>query len=63
MNGLNRSSLVWGAVFCVIGLAFLLEEVGVWQVRLSVLLPTLLVAGGLVLAASAVLPDRPEARR
>lgn len=57
MTGWNRSSLAWGAVFCTVGLAYLLEEVGVWEVQLGVLLPLLLVVGGVVLAVSALLPD------
>lgn len=56
MSRLNRSALAWGAVFLTIGLAFLLEEFGVWQVRFGVLVPVLLVIAGTILVVSAALP-------
>jgi cytochrome c oxidase subunit IV len=62
MNRLDRPSLVWGAVFCTVGLAYLLQELGVWDVRLGVIVPLLLIVAGLALALSAALP-RTAARR
>ena len=49
---LDRSALVWGAVFTMVGVAFLLQEAGVWQVRAEVLLPVLLIVAGVVLVLS-----------
>lgn len=49
---LDRSALVWGAVFTVLGGTFLLEEAGVWSVRAGVLVPVLLIVAGLVLVLS-----------
>ena len=49
-GGLDRSALVWGLLFTVVGLTYLLQALDVWQVRGEVLLPVLLiVAGGAVL--------------
>jgi cytochrome c oxidase subunit IV len=49
-RGLDRGSLVWGLLFTVVGLTYLLQALGVWEVRGEVLLPILLiVAGGAVL--------------
>jgi cytochrome c oxidase subunit IV len=50
-RGIDRSALVWGLLFTVVGLTYLLQALGVWDVRGEVLLPVLLiVAGGAVLA-------------
>ncbi len=49
-GGLDRAALVWGAVFTLLGAAFLLQELGVWQVRAGVFLPALLIVAGVVLA-------------
>ena len=49
-RGIDRSALVWGLLFTVVGLTYLLQALGVWDVRGEVLLPILLiVAGGAVL--------------
>jgi hypothetical protein len=56
VNRLDRAALAWGAVFCTLGVAFLLEEAGVWQVRLGVLVPLLLIIAGVVVALSAASP-------
>ena len=53
---LDRPALTWGAVFCALGAAFLLEDLVVWQVHLGVLLPLLLIVAGIVLALSAAFP-------
>lgn len=44
---IDRSSLVWGGLFIVTGASFLLQALGVWEVRADVLLPVLLIVGGL----------------
>lgn len=54
----HRSSLVFGPVFLVLGLAYVLDDLGVLEVRLPVIGPVLLIAAGLALAASAI-GDRP----
>jgi hypothetical protein len=61
VNGstLDRSALVWGAVFAVIGVAFLLQEAGVWVVRASVFLPAVLIIAGVVLIVSGFLRGEP----
>jgi hypothetical protein len=57
VKGVNRSSLAWGTVFCILGAALLLEELGVWRVRVDVLVPVLLIAAGVVVAVSAAFPS------
>lgn len=51
---MDRSALVWGALFTVVGATYLLQALGVWQVRGEVLLPVLLIAAGLVVVISGV---------
>ncbi len=58
-DGVDRSALIWGSVFTVLGAAFLLQEAGAWEVRAEFLLPFLLIAVGVVLLVSAV-TDRRE---
>lgn len=50
---LNRGGLVAGVLFVVIGAAFLLGEIGLIEMRLSLFLPIALVLAGLALLASA----------
>jgi hypothetical protein len=45
-EGPRPARLTAGAVFIVIGLAFLLEELGVWDVRLGYLLPLVIIGVG-----------------
>lgn len=45
-RGLNRAALVFGAVFVVAGLAFLLEQLDVWDLKLRHLAPALLIVLG-----------------
>lgn len=45
----DRAALVWGAVFTLIGTAFLGQEWGWWQVRASILMPVLLIVAGTVI--------------
>jgi hypothetical protein len=49
---LDRAALVWGAVFTIVGGAFLLQELGVWRVRADVFLPVLLIVAGVLLAVT-----------
>ena len=54
-RAIDRSALVWGLLFTVVGLTYLLQGLGVWDVRGEVLLPILLiVAGGAVLVTGFV---------
>lgn len=57
MRRLDRAAVAWGAVFLTVGLAFLLDELGVWRVQLGILVPLLLIVAGLALAVSAAVPD------
>jgi Domain of unknown function (DUF5668) len=50
----DRGAVMWGVVFVAIGTAYLLEEFGVWSVRLAYLWPALLIVAGLSLAATAI---------
>jgi hypothetical protein len=50
---INRGGLVAGVLFLVIGLAFLLGEIGLIEIPLSLFLPIALVLAGLALLASA----------
>jgi hypothetical protein len=50
----NRSALMFGLLFVVLGGAFLLDDLGVLAVRIGLLLPALLIVAGLALTASAV---------
>jgi hypothetical protein len=56
VNGPDRGSVAWGVVFCVLGVAFLLDALDVWEVRMGVLVPLLLIVAGIVLAISAAWP-------
>lgn len=55
---IDRAAATFGAVFVVVGLAVLVEELGGWDVELGVLLPVALIAAGLALTVSALLGDR-----
>ena len=64
---LDRGALVWGALFTVLGAAFLLQELGLWRIRGEVFLPVLLIVAGAMLLVSAVAgregaPGHPEAK-
>ena len=43
---LNRAALVFGLFFCAAGVAFLMERLDVWELRLRHLGPALLIALG-----------------
>jgi Flp pilus assembly protein TadG len=63
VSRLNRPAIAWGAVFCTIGGAFLLEELGVWTVQIGVLIPLLLIVAGAALAVSAAFPTAGDRSR
>jgi len=48
MNDLpiNRGSIVAGAFFILVGVAFLLQEVGLWDLKTVYVFPVLLIALG-----------------
>lgn len=46
-QGSNRTALVFGAFFVLAGVAFLLERLDVWELRLRHLAPALLIALGI----------------
>lgn len=46
---MDRAALVWGALFTLVGVAFLGQEAGAWSVRAEVLVPVLLMVAGVVL--------------
>jgi hypothetical protein len=55
---MNRSALLFGPVFLVLGGAYLLDDLGVIAVSARILLPLVVILAGLVLAASSLLPER-----
>ena len=52
---LNRSAVVWGVVFVALGLAGLLDALGVWTLQLGIVLPVLFILAGVALTAAAFL--------
>jgi hypothetical protein len=59
-GGSNRSALVFGVFFVAAGVGFLLDRLGVWNLRARYLLPLLLVALGvaILLGGRSAGPDR-----
>jgi hypothetical protein len=55
----NRSAIIFGLLFVVLGGAFLLDDLGLVAVRLMTLAPVLLIVAGVALTVSAL----GEARR
>ncbi len=45
----NRAAVVWGVFFILAGIAFLLDHLGVWNLRARYLLPLLLIALGVAI--------------
>jgi LiaI-LiaF-like transmembrane region len=45
-RGTNRAALVFGVFFVVTGVAFLLERLDVWDLRLKYVAPALLISLG-----------------
>lgn len=43
---INRGSVVAGVFFILVGAAFLLDELGMWELRAIYVLPVLLIALG-----------------
>jgi hypothetical protein len=54
---LDRSATTFGAVFVVIGLAVLVDELGGWDLDMGYLLPAALIAAGLALTIAALAGD------
>jgi cytochrome c oxidase subunit IV len=61
-RGIDRAAVVWGLLFTVVGLTYLLQELGVWDVRGEVLLPVLLIVAGGAVLATGVAGDRSSDR-
>ncbi len=45
----NRAAIVWGVFFVLAGVAFLLDHLGVWNLRGRYLVPLLLIALGVAI--------------
>jgi len=45
-DGGNRTAVVWGILFIVAGIAFLLDRLDVWTLRARYVLPLLLIVLG-----------------
>jgi hypothetical protein len=54
----DRGALIWGTLFTLVGLTYLLQELGVWEVRGEVLLPALLIAVGVVVVLTGLTGSR-----
>jgi hypothetical protein len=52
-RGIDAGALGFGIFFVVVGVLFLLERLGVFEIRAAVLWPLLLIALGLALLAAA----------
>jgi hypothetical protein len=57
-GGRDRVALAFGAVFIVLGIVFLLDRFEAIDLRPGILLPLLLIAAGIAIALSALLPSR-----
>lgn len=55
-----RSALVWGVLFVMVGVVYLLQALGVWEVRGQVLLPVLLIVAGVTVIVTGVMGGRPS---
>jgi hypothetical protein len=55
---MSRSHVVFGLVFLVVGAVYLLDDVGVLDVRLAVLGPVLLIVAGVALLLTSARADR-----
>jgi hypothetical protein len=45
-RGPNRTALVWGIFFVLVGVGFLLDRLDLWNLRARYVLPLLLIALG-----------------
>ena len=57
----DRAAIVFGVFFVVVGVAFLLDRLGVWTVRARYLPPILLIAFGVAVLLGARRSARPRA--
>ncbi|HEX7463752.1 MAG TPA: hypothetical protein VF382_02505 [Actinomycetota bacterium] len=48
-GGVNRSALALGVFFLLAGMAFLFDQLGVWDLRARYLLPSILIALGVAI--------------
>jgi hypothetical protein len=48
-DGGNRAAVVWGIFFTAAGIAFLLDQLDVWNLRARYVLPLLLIVVGAVI--------------
>ncbi|HVM20687.1 MAG TPA: DUF5668 domain-containing protein [Egibacteraceae bacterium] len=55
---IDRSAVMFGVVFVALGVAYLLDDLGMWTVQVTYLWPVLLIVAGLALAATAIGGDR-----
>jgi uncharacterized membrane protein HdeD (DUF308 family) len=55
-EGLNRTSLVAGLLFIVLGVLFLLDQLDVLQLRASYVVPVVLIVVGVVVLIGALSP-------
>ena len=49
---LSSPAVFFGSVFVAVGLSYLLEAMGFWSPRPGIVLPVVLIVGGLALAVS-----------
>ena len=56
LENLNRTSLVAGFVFIVLGVLFLLDQLDVLRLRASYVLPVIVIVIGLVVLIGALSP-------
>ena len=56
LENLNRTSLVAGFVFIVLGVLFLLDQLDVLRLRASYVLPVIVIVIGLVVLVGALSP-------
>ncbi len=56
---MNRSALTFGGAFLLLGVAYLLDDLGVWDVRLAVVLPVVVIVAGLLLVVDFSTGHRP----
>jgi Domain of unknown function (DUF5668) len=57
----DRAAIVFGVFFVLVGVAFLLDRLGVWTVRARYLPPILLIAFGVAVLLGARRSPRPGA--
>jgi len=55
---MSRAAVFFGSVFTAVGLAYLFEDLGVWDLRAAFFLPVVLMVAGFALTVSALTSDR-----